>query len=228
MLVFGKNVFNEVISEPKKIKRIYISRNLKDNNVISEVKENKIQFELVDNFRLDRMVEGNHQGIVIEMLEYEYANLSDVIGNNTIVILDHLEDVHNFGAIIRTCEAAGINGIIIPKDRSVMVNGTVMKTSSGALSSVKIARVNNLVNTINELKKDGYFIYAADMDGVNYHNVSYANKSVLVIGSEGNGVSRLVKENSDVIVSIPMNGSVNSLNASVAAGIVIYSIVNKG
>jgi len=227
MLVFGKNVFNEVIETPKNIRKVYISKKLSGNEIIIKIKNAKVAFEIVDNFRLDKMVDGNHQGIVIEILDYEYATLEEVIQNDVIVILDHLEDVHNFGAIIRTCEAAGVKGIIIPKDRSVLVNATVMKTSSGALNSINIARVNNLVNIIKELKKQGYFIYSADMDGTNYKNIGYANKSVLIIGSEGNGVSRLVKENSDVIVSIPMIGKVNSLNASVAAGILIYSITNK-
>ena len=228
MLVFGKNVFNETIENPKQVRKVYLGKNVKDEELIKVIKENKIPYETVDSFRLDKMVEGNHQGIVIDILDYEYAPLDSVITNDVIVMLDHLEDVHNFGAIIRTCEAAGIKGIIIPKDRSVLVNGTVMKTSSGAINKVSIARVSNLNTVIDDLKRQGYFIYAADMDGVNYQNVSYANKSVLIIGGEGKGVSRLVKDNSDVVVSIPMKGEINSLNASVAAGILIYSIVNIG
>ena len=139
----------------------------------------------------------------------------------------HLEDPHNFGAIIRTCESAGIKGIIIPKDRSVVVNGTVMKTSSGALEHIKVVMVNNLLDTINKLKNKNYFIYGADMDGVNYSETNFASKTCLVIGSEGNGMSRIIKENCDEIVSIPMYGKVNSLNASVAAGILIYEIIKR-
>ena len=142
-------------------------------------------------------------------------------------MLDHLEDPHNFGAIIRTCEAAGIKSIIIPKDRSVSVTSTVMKTSAGALEHVNIAMVSNLVNVIDDFKDNGYFVYAADMDGTNYKQVNYADKVLLVIGSEGNGLGRLVKKNCDEILSIPQFGHVNSLNASVAAAILIYGIVNK-
>lgn len=159
--------------------------------------------------------------------DYEYSSLSDIKDENLIVILDHLEDPHNFGAIIRTCEAAGVKTIIIPKDRSVSVNSTVMKTSVGALKYVKIIMVNNLVNVINTLKKDGYFVYAADMDGINYKDTNFASKTVLIIGNEGKGISKLVKDNSDEIVSIPMNGNINSLNASVACGVLVYGIVNK-
>ena len=150
-----------------------------------------------------------------------------MFSDDIVVILDHLEDPHNFGAIIRTCEAAGIKSIIIPKDRSVMVNETVMKTSSGALSYIKIAQVSNLINVINDFKNKNYFIYAADMDGENYKKVDFNEKCVLIIGSEGKGVSRLVKAASDVIVSIPMKGKVNSLNASVAAAVLIYGVVNR-
>jgi 23S rRNA (guanosine2251-2'-O)-methyltransferase len=139
-------------------------------------------------------------------------------------MLDHLEDPHNFGAIIRTCEARGIKSIIIPKDRSVIVNETVMKTSVGALNHVNIIMVTNLVNAINKLKDQGYFVYAADMDGKNYRSVDYSDKVLLVIGSEGNGLTKIVKNNVDEVISIPMKGVVNSLNASVAASILIYGI----
>lgn len=224
MKVYGKNVLKELENNPEKIKKAYISKGYKDDSVFSFLKEHKISFELVDSARLSKMVDGNHQGIVLDVLEYDYYSLEDVIGEEMIVVLDHLEDVHNFGAIIRTCEAAGIKSIIIPKDRSVSVNGTVMKTSSGALNYVKIVMVNNLVQTLKNLKGANYFIYAADMDGEDYRNISYADRRVLVIGNEGNGISRLVSETSDVIVSIPMSGNINSLNASVAAGILIYGM----
>lgn len=224
MKVYGKNVLKELENNPEKIKKAYISKAYKDDAVFSFLKDHKISFEIVDASRLNKMVDGNHQGIVLDVLEYDYYSLEDIIGEEMIVVLDHLEDVHNFGAIIRTCEAAGIKSIIIPKDRSVSVNGTVMKTSSGALNYVKIVMVNNLVQTLKNLKGANYFIYAADMDGEDYRSISYADRRVLVIGNEGNGISRLVAETSDVIVSIPMSGHVNSLNASVAAGILIYGM----
>jgi len=141
------------------------------------------------------------------------------------VMLDHLEDPHNFGAIIRTCEAAGVKSIIIPKDRSVRVNATVTKVSVGTIENVNIAMVSNLVNTLKELKDKGYWVIGTDMDGTDYKDIDYSGKIVIVIGSEGKGLSRLVEENCDFIASIPMKGTVNSLNASVAAALVIYEAV---
>lgn len=227
MKVFGKNVFNELKDNVKAIKKIYLANNFNDKDIIKFIKDNKISYSIMDLHKMDGMVEGKHQGIIIVIDEYEYVDYQTMLNDNIVVMLDHLEDPHNFGAIIRTCEAAGIKSIIIPKDRSVSVTETVMRTSSGALEHVNIAVVNNLVNVINDFKDNGYFVYAADMDGENYKNVSYASKVLLVIGSEGNGVGRLVKQNCDVILAIPQYGHVNSLNASVAAAILIYGIVNK-
>lgn len=227
MKVFGRNVFNEYKNNYKALRKIYLSKGFSDKEIINFIKEKHLKYDVVDNKVLDGMVSGNHQGIVMQIDDYEYASLSDIKDENLIVILDHLEDTHNFGAIIRTCEAVGVKTIIIPKDRSVTVNSTVMKTSVGALQYVKIIMVNNIVNTINTLKKDGYFIYAADMDGINYKDSTFASKTVLVIGNEGKGISKLVRDNADEIVSIPMNGNINSLNASVACAILIYGIVNK-
>mgnify|MGYP002854640070 FL=1 len=227
MKVFGKNVFNELKDDLKSIKKVYLAKNFNDKEIIDFIRNNKISYTTTDMKVLDGMVEGKHQGIVVVIDDYEYVDVDTMYHDNIVVMLDHLEDPHNFGAIIRTCEAAGIKSIIIPKDRSVSVNSTVMKTSAGALSNVSIAMVNNLVRTIDDFKKEGFFVYAADMDGENYKNVSYADKVLLVIGSEGNGVGRLVKENCDQILAIPQYGHVNSLNASVAAAILIYGIVNK-
>lgn len=226
MKVFGRNVLRELLSNPRQIKKVYLSNSFSDKYLASKIKECKVQYENVDNKVLDKMVDGNHQGVVIVINDYEYCNYKE-FNDDIIIILDHLEDPHNFGAIIRTCEAAGIRSIIIPKDRSVSVNSTVMKTSAGALEYVNIAMVNNLVNTINDLKSKGYFVYGAEADGTNYKDVDYPKKSVLVIGSEGNGLSRLVRENCDEIVSLPMRGHVNSLNASVAGAILIYDLVGR-
>ena len=220
MLVYGKNVLKEL--DIKKIKKAYVA----SNNYLNYLKKNKIKFEYVDKNRLDKMVDGKHQNIVLEIYDYEYYTLDDINGD-FIVLLDHIEDPHNLGAIIRTCECAGIKEIIIPKDRSCLVNETVMKSSAGALAHVKIIMVSNLNNAINRLKKANYFIYSADMNGVNYSEVDYANKKVLIIGNEGHGVSNLIKENSDYIVSIPMYGRVNSLNASASAAILIYKMLGE-
>lgn len=226
MLVYGKNVLKEL--DLKKVRKVYLSKTQKDFKVSNFLTENHIRYELVDNNRLDKMVTGNHQGIIIDINDYDYYKLSDIADDeNFVVMLDHLEDPHNLGAIIRTCECAGIKSIIIPKDRSVRVNDTVMKVSTGALERVKVILVSNLVDAINKLKKEGFFIYSADMNGISYINIDYADKKVLVIGNEGNGISRLVKENSDEIISIPMKGELNSLNASVSAGILIYGM-DKG
>lgn len=221
MRVCGKNVFNEC--DLKKIRKVFISNNFKDQNIMNIIKENKIKYVLTDAKQMDAMMDRN-QGIIIEMDDYEYKTLKSIDNDSLVVMLDHLEDPHNFGAIIRTCEAKGVKNIIIPKDRSVQVNDTVMKTSAGALNHVNIIMVTNLVNAINELKDMGYFIYAAEANGLDYRHVDYADKVVLVVGSEGNGVSNIVTKNSDEIISIPMRGHVNSLNASVAAAILIYGI----
>ena len=227
MKVFGKNVFNELKDNIKSIKKVYIAKNFNDKEIIKFIQDNKISYSVTDPKNMEGMVEGRPQGIIAVIDDYEYVDYRDMLNDNVVVMLDHLEDPHNFGAIIRTCEAAGIKSIIIPKDRSVSVTSTVMKTSAGALEHVNIAMVNNLVNVIDDFKDNGYFVYAADMDGQNYKDVDYANKVLLVIGSEGNGVGRLVKKNCDQILAIPMSGHVNSLNASVAAAILIYGIVNK-
>lgn len=222
MKVCGKNVFNEL--DLKRVRKVYLSKNFNDKDIIRIIKQNGLKYVSVDQKILDGMLSHN-QGIVVEINDYEYKSLSDVEFNEKMVLLlDHLEDPHNFGAIIRTCEAKGIKTIIIPKDRSVVVNETVMKTSSGALSNVNIVMVNNLVKCIDEFKKNGYFVYGAEANGKDYKSVSYASKVLLVIGSEGKGLSRLVMNSCDEIISIPMRGKVNSLNASVAAAILIYGI----
>lgn len=221
MRVCGKNVFKEL--EKNQIKKIYLSKNFHDDKIMNYLKENHLKYILTDSSVMDKML-NNNQGIIVDIHDYEYGKIEDIKDDNFVVMLDHLEDPHNLGAIIRSCEARGIKNIIIPKDRSVAVNETVMKTSTGAISRVNIILVNNLVNAINTLKKDGFFIYAAEADGEDYRKVDYADKVCLIIGSEGFGLSKLVRQNSDVIISIPMKGKVNSLNASVSAGILIFGI----
>lgn len=215
MRVYGMNVLKEL--DKKKIKKVFTSR----KEVCKYCSENKIKYELVDNHLLNKMCVYNHQGVVIDAFDYDYYTMKDIEGD-LVLILDHLEDPHNFGAIIRTCASVGIKSIIIPKDRSVGVTDVVVKTSVGTINYVKIIMVNNLVATIKTLQKDGFFVYAASMEGTDFRKVDYSNKVALVIGNEGSGVSRLVKENSDCLISIPMNKNVESLNASVAASILIY------
>lgn len=215
MYVYGKNVAKEINS---KIEKAYVANNFKDKEILKKI---KAPIVYIDKNKLDKMVDGVHQGIVLKITDYEYKDITK-LNSDIVVMLDHLEDPHNFGAIIRTCEAAGIKDIIIPKDRSVKVNSTVMKTSAGCLDRVNIYEVTNLVQTINNLKKNNYWIIGTDMEGTDYKNIDYKGKIVIIIGNEGSGISRLVKESCDFIATIPMQGEVNSLNASVAAGIIIF------
>ena len=230
MYIFGKNVAKETLENNKKVLKAIVSKDFSDRNIISMLNERHINIEYVSKVDIDKMVSGNHQGIVLSVPDYKYCDLDELLVNDKpfIVILDHLEDPHNFGAIIRTCEAAGVDGIIIPKDRSVSVNSTVMKTSAGALNNMKICMVTNLNRCIDELKDKGIWIVGTDMtDSVSYDSVDYDMPVAIIIGSEGFGISRLVREKCDFVVNIPMKGKVNSLNASVAAGILIYKIFEK-
>lgn len=223
MRVYGKNVVKEYLKEKQKIKKAYVYENFNDKEIL----ENLDNITYLDKKSLDELESGNHQGIILEVEDYKYTYIDDIINEDIIVILDHIEDPHNFGAIIRTCESAGIKSIIIPKDRSVKVNATVMKTSVGTLENVKISMVSNLVNTIKKLKDNNFWIIGTDMEGTDYKGIDYNGKIALIIGNEGKGISRLVKENCDFIASIPMKGKVNSLNASVAAAIIIYEAVRN-
>lgn len=224
MYIFGKNVAEEYLKKQKKVKKIYLSKKFKENLPFQN-----IPITYLEKYEMDRMVNGLHQGIILEVEDYQYASLSEIIEkeNALIVILDHLEDPHNFGAITRTCEAAGVNGIIIPKDRSVEVNATVIKVSTGATENIPIARVTNIVQTIKELKEKGFWIVGSDMQGTDYDKIDYRGKTAIIIGNEGSGMSRLVKENCDFIATIPMKGKTESLNASVSAGILIYEAIKS-
>lgn len=230
MYIFGKNVAKETLENNKKVLKAIVSKDFSDKNIISMLEKKNINIEYVSKFDIDKIVSGNHQGIVLSVPDYKYCEMDELLVNDKpfIVILDHLEDPHNFGAIIRTCEAAGVDGIIIPKDRSVSVNSTVMKTSAGALNNMKICMVTNLNRCIDELKDKGIWIVGTDMtDSVSYDSIDYDMPVAIIIGSEGFGISRLVREKCDFVVNIPMKGKVNSLNASVAAGILIYKIFEK-
>lgn len=229
MYIYGKNVAEEALLKGEKIKQAFIYEKFNDKNLLNKISSKNIKINYVTKYDLDRLQSGNHQGIILEVPDYDYASLDEVLEEEIIVMLDHLEDPHNLGAIIRTCEAAGIKSLIIPKDRSVRVNATVIKVSVGAIENVKIAMVNNLVNTLKELKDKGYWVIGTDMEGTDFKKIDYSGKVVIVIGSEGKGLSRLTEENCDFVASIPMRGEVNSLNASVAAALVIYEAVrNRG
>lgn len=224
MYVYGKNVAKEMLNKKEKINKAFLYTKFNDNEILSSLKKQNIKIKYLTKDELNKIETGNHQGIILEVDDYKYSSIDD-LNDDIIVMLDHLEDPHNFGAIIRTCEAAGVKNIIIPKDRSVKVTSSVIKVSVGAIENVKIALVNNLVNTIKELKQKGYWIIGTDMQGTDYRNIDYSGKIVLVIGNEGKGLSRLTEENCDFIASIPMRGKVNSLNASVAAALIIYEAI---
>lgn len=230
MIVIGKNVALELFKNNNKINKIYLYENFNDKKILNEIQKRNIEPTYKTKDELYKIDKGNHQGIILDIPNFKYSELEDVrdIENGFIVMLDHIEDPHNFGAIIRTCEAAGVDAIIIPKDRSVEVNSTVMKVSSGALNNMKIVMVTNLNNTIKRMKQDGYWIIGTTMDSKDeYSKFDYNFPLVLVIGNEGEGISRLTKELCDVLVTIPMRGKINSLNASVATGILVYEITKK-
>ena len=168
MRVCGKNVFNEL--DKTKIKKVYLSKNFRDEKIIESLKEHHLKYVLTEPNIMDKMIK-NNQGIIFDMYDYEYKTLDAIGDEKFVLILDHLEDPHNFGAIIRSCEARGVKNIIIPKDRSVSVTDTVMKTSTGAIENVNIIMVNNLVAAINKLKDKGFFVYAAEADGEDYRKV---------------------------------------------------------
>ncbi len=229
MIVYGRNVAKEMLNSNKKINKIMIQKDFGDKSIISLIENKKIKCEILDKKEFSRFDKFSHQGIILDVEDFVYTDLNEIISvpDATIVILDHLEDPHNLGAIIRTCEAAGITGIILPKDRSVSVNSTVMKTSAGALENVKISMVTNLNQTIKELKDKGFWIVGTDMNGQDYRTIDYSGKIAIIIGNEGKGMSSIISSNCDFIAEIPMYGKINSLNASVAAGIIIYEAIRS-
>lgn len=230
MIVYGRNVAFEYLKNYKKdIRKIIIQDGFNDKKLLSALENTKFDVIYKDKRYMDDLSKGVHQGIILDVMDYQYTPLNDLLKSDAqfVVILDHLEDPHNFGAIIRTSEAALVDAIIIPQDREVQVNSTVMKTSAGALAKMNICRVANLVQTINKLKDDGFWIVGTAMDGTDYRQIDYSGKIALVVGNEGNGMSRLVRESCDFVASIPMRGEINSLNASVATGIMIYEVVRN-
>lgn len=228
MLVCGKNVAREILNTKNEIVNVYLNENFSNDEIISLIRKLNLKVVYKTQSEMDKMVKENHQGIIIELEDYNYLDFNAIRNDakaNFIVILDHIEDPRNFGAIIRTCECAGVDYIVIPNKRGVEVTSAVMKTSSGALTNSKIVKVSNLKNTIDKLKELNYWIVGSDADGTPYTQIDYNGKVALIIGSEGNGLKQIVRNSCDFIASIPLKGKVNSLNAGVAAGILIYEIV---
>lgn len=231
MLIYGKNVAKEKINSGEKINKIFLSDKFHDNELFALIKKNNLKYTILNSKVMDNKVNGLHQGIIIEVDDvktYDFDFVKNIKKNNPVlVMLDHLEDPHNFGAIIRTCEALGIDSIIIPNDRSVSINSTVVKTSAGAIYNMPIVRVSNLNATIDKLKDIGYWIVGTDMAGEDYKKIDYNMPVCLIIGNEGRGMAKTIKEKCDFMASIPMIGKINSLNASVSCAIVLAKIMER-
>lgn len=234
----GRNAVIEAFRAGKTIDKIYVLDGCQDGPVMTIKREAKKQDTLikyVTKERLDQLSEtGKHQGVIAVAAAYEYAEVEDILRAAEekgeppfIILLDNIEDPHNLGAIIRTANLAGAHGVIIPKNRAVGLTATVARTSAGALNYTPVAKVTNLAKTIEELKKAGMWFVCADMDGTIMYQLDLKGPIGLVIGSEGEGVGRLVKEKCDMAASIPMKGDIDSLNASVAAGVLAYEIVRQ-
>ena len=237
--VEGRNAVIELLESGRDINKIFIlegEHHGSINKIIAMAKERKIVLTMVNKTKLNQMAQTeNNQGVIAIVPPFDYCEVEDILENAKqreekpfILILDGIEDPHNLGSIIRTAETAGVHGIIIPKRRSASVNSTVSKVSAGAVEHMKIARVNNINETIRYLKENYVWIFGTDMDAKKYYyQEDYTGPIAIVIGSEGFGMSRLVKENCDFLVKIPMKGKITSLNASVSAGIVIYEAVKQ-
>ena len=234
----GRNAVLEVLKSGRDIEKIIVAKgNIEGTikRIIAMAAERKIVVQHVDRNRMDEMSQTkNHQGVIAIVSSHSYVSVEDILKKAEekgkepfIIILDEITDPHNFGAILRTADAAGADGVIISKRRSVGLTATVAKTSAGAIEYVPVAKVTNIANTIEDLKKAGLWIACTDMDGKSYFESDLKGPLALVIGSEGEGVGRLIKEKCDFTVSIPMYGNISSLNASVAAALFMYEVVRQ-
>lgn len=237
-LIEGRNPVLEALKSGREIEKIVVAKGTKEgsiNKIIGMARDKNIIVQVVDRSRLDSMSDTNsHQGVIAIAASYLYKSIEDIFElarkkeeDPFIIILDEIEDPHNLGAISRSAECAGAHGIIIPKRRSSGVTAVVSKTSAGAVEHLPIVKVTNISSTIEMLKKENIWIYGAHMEGENYYETDMKGPIAIVIGSEGNGLSRIVKEKCDFLVKIPMKGQVSSLNASAAASILIYDVVRQ-
>ncbi len=232
-IIYGRNAVIEALRSEKEIDTVFVQKDLKIDGVAAMAKERGAVVKIVGAEKITSLAgTPKHGGVCAQLCAVQYAQLTDILAVSEskgkppfIIIADEIADPHNLGAIIRTAEAAGADGVIIPKRRSAGLNSTVFKTSAGAAAWIKVARVANLVDTIKTLKKKNIWVYGMEADGEPYDRIDFSGGAAVVVGSEGFGLSRLVRENCDVIVSLPMYGKVNSLNASVSAGILMYEIV---
>ena len=234
----GRNAVLEAFRSGKPIDKLFVLDGCKDvpiQTIVREAKKHDTIIQFVAKERLEQLSEvGRHQGVIAMAAAYEYATVEDILENARqkgeppfLILLDNIEDPHNLGAIIRTANLAGAHGVIIPKRRAVGLTGTVARTSAGAINYTPVAKVTNLSNTMKELKKEGLWFVCADMGGIKLYDLDLRGPIGLVVGNEGEGVSKLVKENCDFVASIPMKGDIDSLNASVATGVLAYEIVRQ-
>ena len=237
-LIMGRNTVLEALRSERDIHKIWVAEGATKGQiqqVIAVAKENKVMIQVVPKKKLDQMVEGNHQGVIAQVAAYQYAELDDIFRlaekkqeDPFILLLDELEDPHNLGSILRTADASGVQGIIIPKRRAVGLTATVAKSSTGAIEHVPVVRVTNLSRTIEELKERGVWIAGTDAKGSqDYRRMDGTMPLGIVIGSEGRGMSRIIKEKCDFLFHLPMVGHVTSLNASVAASLLMYEVYRK-
>lgn len=237
MIIYGKNAITESLRANKAIYNLWVLETFatKPSEILSLAHKQHIKVNFVDKNKLYELCNSNHhQGYVAEMQDYNYCEVEDIFelaksrGEQPfIVMLDGVEDPHNLGSILRVCECAGVHGVIIPKFRACPINETVAKTSAGALTHMLIARVSNLNNTIQKLKKLGVWVYAVELGGTDLYKQNLQGDLCLVIGSEGDGIAQLVKKNCDGVLTLPMFGQVNSLNASVACGVAVFEAVRQ-
>lgn len=237
MLIEGRNSVREAIKNNITINKLYIDKSFssRKDDIINEAFNKKIKVEFLPKTILDKKSKTQkHQGFIADAVDFNYSTVEEIIEKAQnknekpfIVILDGIEDPHNFGAIIRSCECAGVHGIIIPKNRNAQVNETVIKTSAGAIANMLIAKVTNIKDAITFLKEKDIWVYAAEAEGTNIYRQNLNTNIAIVIGSEGHGVRPIVKSHCDGIISLPLRGSVNSLNASVACGIIVFEILKQ-
>lgn len=238
LVIEGRNAVLEALRSGKPMDKLYVLDGCQDGpirTIVREAKKHDVILQFVTKERLNQLSEtGKHQGVIAHAAAYEYAQVEDMLelaksrGEDPFIfLLDNIEDPHNLGAIIRTANLAGAHGVIIPKRRAVGLTATVARTSAGALNYTPVARVTNLKKTVEDLKKQGLWFVCADMDGTVMYDLDLKGPIGLVIGNEGEGVSRLMKENCDFVAGIPMKGDIDSLNASVAAGVLAYEIIRQ-
>ena len=232
--VYGKNVIRQLLSEDKKIYEVIMVEGTKDNELSAMIKTKQIPCKVMGRKKMDAMLQGNHQGFAALIDEYKTYELDELLESvpkgklPLFVMLDGLEDPHNLGAILRTCDCVGVDGVIIGKHRNVKLTPTVAKISTGAIDTVKVSIVTNLTQAIKTMKKQGFWVVGGDLSNSrDYREGQYDVPLLLVVGSEGFGISPLVSKNCDYCVRLPMEGTVTSLNASVACGILLYEIHNK-